>query len=66
MIFHFANVLFLLNITLKMAYPDCLGIHGVLCAVQVTAAATNWFPAKKNSTSFIYIILCGLEISEAA
>jgi len=46
-----------------VAYSDCLRIHGVLCVVQVTAAETNWFPAQKNSTGFVYINLCDLETS---
>jgi len=48
---------------LKVAYSDCLRIHGLLCVVQVTGAVTNWFPAQKNPTDFVYIIICDLETS---
>jgi hypothetical protein len=57
------KVLILLDITLKYAYPVCLRIQGLLSVMQVRAAATNWFPAQKNSTEFVYIILCDLETS---
>ena len=46
-----------------MTYPNCLRIQGLLCVVQVTAAATNCFPAQKNSIGFVYIIFCDLETS---
>jgi hypothetical protein len=56
-------VLILLDITLKIVYPDCLRIQGLLCVAQVRAAAKNWFPGQKIFTGFEYIILCDLETS---